>query len=214
MLIKKNFEKILKEIENYNPTIIAVTKYYDIDTMISAFDCGLRNFGESKAQDALEKINKIDDTIKTQSIYHFIGHLQSNKAKYVVGNFEYIHSVDSLKIAQCINQEANKKGIVQKILIQVNNAFESQKFGVNPIELENLINEIGKLESINLAGLMNIAPLIDDTKKLRMLFSQMRELKERYKLKELSMGMSRDYKIALEEGATMIRLGKILFENN
>ena len=142
MLIKKNFEKILKEIENYNPTIIAVTKYYDIDTMISAFDCGLRNFGESKAQDALEKINKIDDTIKTQSIYHFIGHLQSNKAKYVVGNFEYIHSVDSLKIAQCINQEANKKGIVQKILIQVNNAFESQKFGVNPIELENLINEI------------------------------------------------------------------------
>ena len=214
MSVKKNLEKILKDTENYNPTIIAVTKYYGIDKMIEAFDAGLRNFGESKALEAVEKINKIDDTTKSQSIYHFIGHLQTNKVKYVVGNFNYIHSVDSLKLAQCINNEANKKGIKQKILIQVNNAHELQKFGVDPCELENLINEVKAMDSIELTGLMNIAPLSDDEQLLQKLFSQMRELKEKFKLKELSMGMSKDYKIALKNGATMIRLGKILFEDN
>ena len=214
MSVKKNLEKILKDTENYNPTIIAVTKYYGINKMIEAFDAGLRNFGESKALEAVEKINKIDDTTKSQSIYHFIGHLQTNKVKYVVGNFDYIHSVDSLKLAQCINNEANKKGIKQKILIQVNNAHELQKFGVDPCELENLINEVKAMDSIELAGLMNIAPLSDDEQLLQKLFSQMRELKEKFKLKELSMGMSKDYKIALKNGATMIRLGKILFEDN
>lgn len=214
MSVKKNLEKILKDTQNYNPTIIAVTKYYGINKMIEAFDAGLRNFGESKALEAVEKINKIDDTTKSQSIYHFIGHLQTNKVKYVVGNFDYIHSVDSLKLAQCINNEANKKGIKQKILIQVNNAHELQKFGVDPCELENLINEVKAMDSIELTGLMNIAPLSDDEQLLQKLFSQMRELKEKFKLKELSMGMSKDYKIALKNGATMIRLGKILFEDN
>lgn len=214
MSVKKNLEKILKDTENYNPTIIAVTKYYGINKMIEAFDAGLRNFGESKALEAVEKINKIDDTTKSQSIYHFIGHLQTNKVKYVVGNFDYIHSVDSLKLAQCINNEANKKGIKQKILIQVNNAHELQKFGVDPCELENLINEVKAMDSIELTGLMNIAPLSDDEQLLQKLFSQMRELKEKFKLKELSMGMSKDYKIALKNGATMIRLGKILFKDN
>ena len=214
MSVKKNLEKILKDTENYNPTIIAVTKYYGINKMIEAFDAGLRNLGESKALEAVEKINKIDDTTKSQSIYHFIGHLQTNKVKYVVGNFDYIHSVDSLKLAQCINNEANKKGIKQKILIQVNNAHELQKFGVDPCELENLINEVKAMDSIELTGLMNIAPLSDDEQLLQKLFSQMRELKEKFKLKELSMGMSKDYKIALKNGATMIRLGKILFKDN
>ncbi len=214
MSVKKNLEKILKDTQNYNPTIIAVTKYYGINKMIEAFDAGLRNFGESKALEAVEKINKIDDTTKSQSIYHFIGHLQTNKVKYVVGNFDYIHSVDSLKLAQCINNEANKKGIKQKILIQVNNAHELQKFGVDPCELENLINEVKAMDSIELTGLMNIAPLSDDEQLLQKLFSQMRELKEKFKLKELSMGMSKDYKIALKNGATMIRLGKILFKDN
>ncbi len=211
MSIEENLEKILEVTKNYNPVVIAVTKYYDNNRMLEAYRCGLRHFAESKAQDALEKINRIDDTVKSQSIYHFIGHLQTNKVKYVVGNFDYIHSVDSLKLARCIDSEANKKGVVQKILIQVNNAQESQKFGVNPKELDNLIEEISKLKFVSLEGLMNIAPLCNDAKKLQMLFSEMRELKEKFKLKELSMGMSKDYKIALEEGATMIRLGTILF---
>ncbi len=214
MSVVLNLEKILNDTKSYNPRIIAVTKYYGIEKMIEAFNAGLRDFAESKAVESVEKINKIDDTTKSQSIYHFIGHLQTNKVKYVVGNFEYIHSVDSLKLAQCIDLEANKKGIKQKILIQVNNALEPQKFGVAPCELENLISEIYQLKSLDLVGLMNIAPLIDDEAQLHKLFKNMRELKEKFNLSELSMGMSHDYKIALEEGATMIRLGRILFENN
>ncbi len=214
MSVVLNLEKILKDIKNYNPRIIAVTKYYGTEKMIEAYNAGLRDFAESKAVESIEKINKIDDTIKSQSIYHFIGHLQTNKVKYVVGNFEYIHSVDSLKLAKCIDLEANKSGIKQKILIQVNNALEPQKFGVAPCELENLISEIYQLKSLELVGLMNIAPLIDDEAQLHKLFKNMRELKEKFNLSELSMGMSHDYKIALEEGATMIRLGRILFENN
>ena len=214
MSVVLNLEKILKDIKNYNPRIIAVTKYYGTEKMIEAYNAGLRDFAESKAVESIEKINKIDDTIKSQSIYHFIGHLQTNKVKYVVGNFEYIHSVDSLKLAKCIDSEANKSGIKQKILIQVNNALEPQKFGVAPCELENLISEIYQLKSLELVGLMNIAPLIDDETQLHKLFKNMRELKDKFNLSELSMGMSHDYKIALEEGATMIRLGRILFENN
>ena len=214
MSVKNNLNNILKETENYKPTIIAVTKYYDKDKMIEAFNAGLRDFAESRALEAIEKINNIDDTLKSQSIYHFIGHLQTNKVKHVVGFFDYIHSVDSLKIAKCINQEAKNKGIVQKIFLQVNNAQEPQKYGIYPNELENLIEEVKKLESIELIGLMNIAPLTNDENELQRLFQEMKELKEKYNLKELSMGMSHDYKIALKNGATMIRLGRILFENN
>ncbi len=213
MTVRENLNRILKDVKDYNPTIIAVTKYYDETRMIEAFNAGLRNFGESKAIDSIEKINKIDDTTRNQSVYHFIGHLQTNKVKYVVGNFEYIHSVDSLKLAQCIDCEANKQGIIQKILIQVNNALEPQKFGIAPSELDNLIKEVAKLKSVELKGLMNIAPLGSGEDELKILFSDMRRLKEKYGLEELSMGMSNDYKTAVECGATMIRLGRILFEN-
>ena len=211
MTVKDSYEFVLKDIKGYNPRIIAVTKYYDERKMIEAFKAGLRDFAESKALDAIEKINKIDDTTRAQSIYHFIGHLQTNKVKHVVGVFEYIHSVDSLKLAKCIDDEANKKGIKQKILIQVNNANEAQKFGIEPAQLENLINEVANLKSLDLVGLMNIAPLTDDKDELKRLFSEMKKLVDEYQLKELSMGMSHDYKIALECGATMIRLGRILF---
>ena len=211
MTVKDSYEFVLKEIEGYSPRIIAVTKYYDETKIMEAFKAGLRDFAESKALDAIEKINKIDDTTRAQSIYHFIGHLQTNKVKHVVGAFQYIHSVDSLKLAKCIDDEANKKGIKQKILIQVNNANEAQKFGIEPAQLENLINEVANLKSLELVGLMNIAPLTDDEDELRRLFSNMRKLVDEYQLQELSMGMSHDYKIALECGATMIRLGRILF---
>jgi len=212
MTVKEKLKRILKDVENYNPKIIAVVKYYDIDKVIEAYNAGLRDFAESRAQEALEKINKIDDTIKSQSVYHFIGHLQTNKVKYVVGNFEFIHSVDSLKLAQCIDLEANKKSIVQKIFLQVNNAFESQKFGLAPLQLDSVVENVRKLKSVKLVGLMNVAPLGADEKELHRLFFEMRELKEKYDLKELSMGMSNDYKIAVEEGATMIRIGRTLFE--
>jgi len=212
MTLKENLENILKVTKEYNPRLIAVSKYYDIDKIQEAYDLGLRDFAESKVQDSIKKINKLDDTTKSQSIYHFIGHLQTNKTKYAVGFFEYIHSVDSLKLAESINLEAGKKGIIQKILIQVNNAKEPQKFGIYPSELENLIEKVANLKSLELCGLMNIAPYTDDVDELRRLFKDMHNLKEQYHLKELSMGMSHDYKIALECGATMIRLGRILFD--
>ncbi len=212
MTLKDNLEKILKVTKEYNPRIIAVSKYYDTDKILEAYKLGLRDFAESKVQESIKKINKLDDTTKSQSIYHFIGHLQTNKVKYAVGFFEYIHSVDSLKLAQSIDYEAGKKGIVQKILIQVNNALEPQKFGIYPKDLDNLISEVSNLKSVELVGLMNIAPYTDDGQELKRLFSNMYKLKEQYGLKELSMGMSHDYQIALECGATMIRLGRILFE--
>ncbi len=212
--IQKNYNRILKIVDGKNVRIVAVTKYYDENAIINAYRAGLRDFGESRALESVEKINKLDDEIRQKSTYHFIGHLQTNKVKHVVGFFDYIHSVDSLKVAKEIAKCAAEKGIVQKILIQVNVADEKSKFGIAPLQTDDLIKEISKLNSLKIEGLMNIAPLIDDEKELRKYFSQMRKLKERYGLKELSMGMSNDFKIALEEGATIIRLGRTLFKNS
>ena len=212
--IQENYNRILKIIDRKNVRIVAVTKYYDENAIINAYRAGLRDFGESRALESVEKINKLDDEIRLKSTYHFIGHLQTNKVKHVVGFFDYIHSVDSLKVAKVIAKCAAEKGIVQKILIQVNVADEKSKFGIAPLQTDDLIKEISKLDSLKIEGLMNIAPLVDDEKELRKYFSQMRKLKERYGLKELSMGMSNDFKIALEEGATIIRLGRTLNKNS
>ncbi len=212
--ICKNLDRILKIVDGKNVRIVAVTKYFNEDAINDAYRAGLRDFGESRALEAIEKINKLDDEIRQKSTYHFIGHLQTNKVKHVVGFFDFIHSVDSLKLAKEIAKCAAEKGIVQKVLIQVNVADEKSKFGIALSQTNNLIEEISNLNSIKVEGLMNIAPLTDDEKELRGIFSTMRELKEKYNFKELSMGMSNDYKIALEEGATIIRLGRILFKNS
>ena len=212
--VSKNLDCILKIVDGRDVRIVAVTKYYDSSKIEEAYKAGLRDFAESRALEAVEKINKLDDEIKSNSTYHFIGHLQTNKVKHVVGNFDYIQSVDSLKVAQEIAKHAAEKNIVQKILIQVNNANEESKFGIALSQLDELVEQIDSMNSLKLEGLMNIAPIYADEKALRRLFSQIRELKEKYKLKELSMGMSNDFKIALDEGATIIRLGRILFENS
>lgn len=210
--ISENLNRILTFANKYNPTIIAVSKYYPVDMMREAYKAGLNNFGENRVLDAIEKINLLEEEIASKSHYHLIGHLQSNKVKKAVGVFDLIHSVDSSSVAKQIDNAARQKGIVQRILIQVNNANEEQKFGIAPSHLEDLIEAISGLENVSLEGLMTIAPLTDDAVLLRKLFSEMYKLKETYHLKELSMGMSNDYKIALDEGATMIRLGRKLFE--
>ena len=212
--ICKNLNRILKIVDGKNIRIVAVTKYFDKNAIESAYRAGLRDFGESRALEAIEKINKLDDEIRQKSTYHFIGHLQTNKVKHVVGFFDYIHSVDSLKVAKEIAKCAAEKGIVQKILIQVNVADEKSKFGIAPLQLDSLIKEISGLSSVQIEGLMSMAPLTEDKTELRKIFSQMRELKEKYRLKELSMGMSNDYQIAVEQGATIVRLGRILFKNS
>ncbi len=210
--ISENLSRILTFANEFNPVIIAVSKYYTVNEMREAFKVGLNNFGENRVLDAIEKINSLEEEITSKSHYHLIGHLQSNKVKKAVGVFDLIHSVDSIKLAVEIDSVAAQKGIKQKILIQVNNAGEQQKSGIAPSQLENLIEETQRLNNISLEGLMTIAPLTDDAVLIRKLFKQMRQLKEEFHLKELSMGMSNDYKIALEEGATMIRLGRTLFE--
>lgn len=215
--VKENFFNIKEDIAPYTPNIIAVTKYFDESKIIEAYDAGLRNFGESKVVDAIGKIQKLPQNIKDDSDFHLIGHLQTNKVRKAVGNFDYIHSVDSLKLAEIISEEALKKGIKQKILLQVNNANEEQKFGFSKEELLRDFEEIRSLNGIKVAGLMNMAPFGLEKQDLLNLFKDIVDLRGELEktfdceLKEISMGMSGDYKEAVVAGATMIRIGRRLF---
>ncbi len=215
--IKKNLLQIRKDIEPCKPKIIAVTKYYGREAIIGAYEAGLRDFGESHAIEACEKIDSLPEDIKNNSTFHFIGHLQTNKVKYVIKTFEYIHSVDSLKLAQCISKHAKSEGKVQKIFLQVNNANEEQKFGFSKNTLFEVFPQILKTDNIEVVGIMNIAPLGASEERLRQLFSHIRQIRDELNAKyncemhELSMGMSQDYKIAAQEGATYLRIGTKLF---
>ena len=215
--IKKNLLQIQEQIAPYTPQIVAVTKYFGVDAIIDGYQVGLRNFGESRAVEAIEKINSLPDEIRKNSTFHFIGHLQTNKVNKVVCNFDVIHSVDSLKIAKAISDEAVKIGKVQDVFIQLNNAGEEQKFGFSKEELLENFGEILKLEGLNVLGLMNIAPLEVNNEELENLFEDIKqtqiELVNKYNctMKEISMGMSNDYQIAVKHGATMLRIGRKLF---
>ncbi len=215
--IKDNLLSIQKEIEPYTPRIIAVTKYFGQDAIISAYNAGIRNFGESRAVEATEKILSLPSEIRTNSTFHFIGHLQTNKVKYVLKVFEYIHSVDSLKLAQCIDENASQVGKVQKILVQINNAMEEQKFGFSKTEIFEVFEQIKALKNIEVVGVMNMAPLNAGEDEISRLFSEIKQIRDdleiefNCKLEEISMGMSQDYKIAAREGSTMLRIGRKLF---
>lgn len=214
--VEDNLSELRKEIVPYKPIIIAVTKYFDASKLVEAYEDGLRNFGENRVQDALKKFASLPDEVRKNSKFHLIGHLQSNKVKKAVGAFDLIQSVDSLKLAKAISEEAEHQGIVQKILLQVNNANEEAKSGFDVNDLKQCFSEIISLKGIKVEGLMNIAPITDE-ESLHKLFEGMKALKKKlekdysYELKELSMGMSSDYKIALEHGSTMIRIGRKLF---
>lgn len=218
--ITERLKFINSKLVPYNPKIVAVTKYFDESMILEYYKAGLRDFGENRVVSALDKISKLPEDVRVNSRFHLIGHLQTNKVKLAVGNFYLIHSVDSLKLAKMISQVAQQKGIVQNILLQVNNADEESKFGFSPQELLNCMEEMIKLPSLNIEGLMNIAPLSQDDDYLRNLFKNIKHLKDKIelehkvKLNQLSMGMSNDFQIAVEEGSTIIRLGRILFENN
>lgn len=215
--VRQNLLRIQEEIAPYTPNIIAVTKYFDESAMIDAYNAGLRNFAESRVIEAIEKINNLPADVKNNSKFHFIGHLQTNKVKKVIGHFDYIHSVDSYKLAKVISDEACHAEKVQKILLQVNNANEEQKFGFSKDEIFEFFNSIKDLPNIEICGLMNMAPLGATDEELNYLFEDILQIKLKlekefnYKLKELSMGMSQDYKIAVKHGATMLRIGRKLF---
>lgn len=215
--VKENLSRIQEEIAPYRPNIIAVTKYFDEEAIEAAYQAGLRNFGESRVAEAIEKIARLPQQVRENSTFHFIGHLQSNKVKKTVEHFDLIQSVDSLKLAQAISGSAKALQKVQKILLQLNNANEVQKFGFSKEELFEAFPELLKLENLEVAGLMSMAPLGADEETLKTLFTDVAEtknqLEEKYncKMNELSMGMSQDYAIAARCGATMLRIGRKLF---
>lgn len=215
--VRKNLFRIQEEIVPYTPNIIAITKYFDKNAIIAAYDAGLRDFGESRAVEAVEKIESLPQNIKDTSNFHFIGHLQGNKVKKVVKTFDYIHSVDSLKLARKISEEAANAGKIQKILLQLNNANETQKFGYSKEELKEDFPKILELKNIKIEGLMNMTPLGADENELEKLFCEVVEIKKTLEktnncnLNEISMGMSQDYKIAAKCGSTMLRIGRKLF---
>lgn len=216
--VRQNLLQIQEDIAPYKPNIIAVTKYFDESAIIDAYDAGLRDFAESRVIEAIEKINNLPSEVKDNSKFHFIGHLQTNKVKKVIGHFDYIHSVDSYKLAKVISDEAGIAGKTQKILLQVNNANEEQKFGLSKDEVFEVFNSIAGLSNIEICGLMNMAPLGASDEELNYLFEDILQIKLKLEkefnceLKELSMGMSQDYKIAVKHGATMLRIGRKLFK--
>ena len=216
-VVEANLLRLKQEIVPYTPRIIAVTKYYDESAIMDAYSAGLRDFGESRANDAIKKIESLPEDLRKNSEFHFIGHLQTNKVDKVVKYFDYIQSVDSYHLAKAISESAKKVGKVQKILIQMNISGEIQKFGFEAEKLKSCINELRKLECINILGIMCMAPLGAGEEELNQVFSKARELSEEFNkefgtdFKELSMGMSDDYVCAVKNGATMIRIGRLLF---
>ena len=215
--VADNLLLIKEKIAPYKPNIIAVTKYYDKSAIDAAFECGLNNFAESRANDGISKIESLCKECREQSVFHFIGHVQSNKAKKIVKYFDYIHSVDSLRMAEIVSNFATEEGKVQKILLQLNNANEEQKFGYSKEGMLKDFEQILSLKGISVEGIMNMAPLVASDYELETLFEDVRIFKESleesfgYKLRELSMGMSNDYHLAVKHGATMIRIGRKLF---
>lgn len=216
--VKRNLLQIQEDIAPYKPNIIAVTKYFDETAIIDAYNVGLRDFAESRVIEAVEKINNLPAEIRKSSKFHFIGHLQTNKVKKAVGTFDFIHSVDSLKLARVISDEAQNIGKIQNILLQVNIAEEEQKYGFSKNELYEIFTSIKKLPSINITGLMCMTPLGASENELESLFQKMADIKDEIEkrfdcnLREMSMGMSQDYKTAVKYGATMLRIGRRLFK--
>ena len=215
--VKENLLQVQEEIAPCKPRIIAVTKYFGKEGIINAYDAGLRDFGESRAIEACDKINSLPENIKSNSTFHFIGHLQTNKVKYVVKVFDYIHSVDSYKLAKTISEHSAEIGKRQKILLQINNANEEQKFGFSKDEIFDNFEQIKALDGVEIVGLMNMAPIDAREDELQHLFGEIVHIKDELQnrfdceLRELSMGMSQDYKIAAQAGATMLRIGRKLF---
>lgn len=193
--------------------LVAVTKMVEIDEIQEAAQAGVVAFGENYVQEGLKKIGQV----KSVREWHFIGHLQSNKVKYVLGIFDLIHSVDRLSLAEQIQKRAEQRGLTQQILIQVNISGEESKSGVERDEALSLVTRIKEFPGITLRGLMTMPPYFDDPEKSRPYFRILREIRDEAERKcsvslpELSMGMSGDYQVAIDEGATIIRIGTAIF---
>lgn len=196
-------------------TLIAVSKTKPVRDIYEVMETGIKDFGENKVQEMCDKIEMIQQPLN----WHMIGHLQRNKVKYIVDKATLIHSVDSLRLAQQISQEAQKKSVESNILIEVNVAEEESKFGLSTAEVIQMVEEISKLPSVHIKGLMTVAPFTDNPEENRPYFRNLKQLAvdiaekniDNVTMSVLSMGMTGDYEVAIEEGATMVRVGTGIF---
>jgi len=191
--------------------LIAVTKTVGIEAVRQAFSLGINDFGENRVQDAAAKVAGLPEVR-----WHFIGHLQTNKVKNVVPAYSLIHSLDRLSLAEALQGYAEKLDREVEVLIQVNVSGESSKYGMQPEELPGFLSKISAFNCLKVRGLMTMAPFVDDPEEARPFFQKLRLLRDEnagtgFELKELSMGMTNDYTVAVEEGATMVRIGSALF---
>ncbi len=224
MDIQENIDKIKSNVERAalsvgrdpeEVTLIAVSKTKPVSMIEEAYACGCRDFGENKVQELCEKYEVLPKDIR----WHLIGHLQRNKVKYVVDKAYLIHSVDSLRLAEEIQKEAQKKGIDVNILIEVNVAAEESKFGVSVEEVENLVREAAKLPNVHIKGLMTIAPIVENPEDNSVYFTYLKQLSvdimekniDNVSMDILSMGMTGDYEQSVKDGATYIRVGTGIF---
>ncbi len=224
MDIKKNIETV-KELINkaalkakrnpYEITLVGVTKLIDVEHIKKAMECGLKDFGENYAQEFRDKYSELL-SCSTHINWHFIGTLQRNKVKYVVGKTKLIHSLCNLRVAEELNKKSAEKEVETSVLIEVNMAGEKSKSGISPNEVEDFISNIKKMEHLNIEGLMTMAPYYKDAEKTRPIFSALRKLRDKLReshpsIYHLSMGMSNDFDVAIEEGATIVRIGTAIF---
>lgn len=223
-MVGENYKEVLsivqKTAENSNRekadvTLIAVSKTKPVELLKQAYDAGARDFGENKVQEIMAKYDKLPSDIR----WHMIGHLQTNKVKYIADKVYMIHSVDSEKLAATISKEAVKAGRVIPILIEVNVAKEDTKFGIMPEDAEDFIRSINSLPGIAIKGLMTIAPFVENGEENREYFQALKQLSvdimqkniDNVSMDFLSMGMSGDYETAIEEGANLVRVGTRIF---
>lgn len=223
-MLKENLNLVEQRIQNVcrdkkiprdNITLVAVSKTKPVTMLQEIYDAGCRDFGENKVQELVDKYEVLPKDIR----WHMIGHLQRNKVKYIIGKVALIHSVDSLRLAETIEKESAKKNVTTDILIEVNMAREESKFGVFPEDIDNLLYEISQFSHVHVKGLMTVAPFVDNPRKNSEIFEKMHKLSVDIESKNidnitmsiLSMGMTNDYEVALEEGANMIRVGTAIF---
>lgn len=223
-MIRDNLEQVQQKIRNAcdragrdekEVTLISVSKTKPLSMLEEAYEAGARDFGENKVQELLEKIPRMPEDIR----WHMIGHLQRNKVKYIVGKVFLIHSVDSLRLAEEISREAVKQNTSVNILLEVNVAQEESKFGTTLEETADLAFSVSKLPGIHICGLMTIAPYVENAEENRQYFRKLKQLSvdieqkniDNVNMNVLSMGMTGDYSVAVEEGATYVRVGTGIF---
>ncbi len=223
-MVRNNYKEVLNEVittaENsgrskYDVLLIAVSKTKPKEDIEKLYNIGVRDFGENKVQELCSKYEELPKDIN----WHLIGHLQRNKVKYIVDKVHLIHSVDSVRLAEEIQNESMKKNVTVNILVQVNVANEDSKFGLDTSETEEIIKNISLMPNIRIKGLMTIAPFVDDGEENREIFKKLKQLSvdigrkniDNVCMNVLSMGMSGDYIVAIEEGATMVRVGTSIF---